>query len=203
MDATRVLYLHHEEFECVLVSQSLPCIHCLIQGSLGPTMRHTLQDYHASHPRITRPNREKIHLLALPYIPPFINKDSQAHRGKKYSFTAIHSLVHGLLGQWLRDPHSGSGTTRPCVFQFRDPPHLASNPIRPSHINHMREPISSNLSRNGRLGLKYYHTWQNPCNGRKETHVIPCMPNLARKIHIQVDTCNETYCSCLISPFPT
>ena len=44
VDATEVLRLHHEEFEFLLVSQALPCIHSLIKGALGPTLRHTLQD---------------------------------------------------------------------------------------------------------------------------------------------------------------
>ena len=46
------------------------------------------------------------------------------------------------------------GPLRPCVFQFRNPPHLALNPIQPSRINRMREPILSNLSRNGEAMLK-------------------------------------------------
>ena len=43
MDSTGFLHLHCEELECLLVSQDLPCIHGLIQGSLGPTPIHTLQ----------------------------------------------------------------------------------------------------------------------------------------------------------------
>ena len=67
----------------------------------------------------------------------------------------------------------------------------------------MRTPSHHVYPKMARLGWKHCYTWKNPCHNNKEPHAIPCMPNLARKIHMQIDTCKESYCSCLILPFPT
>ena len=54
-----------------------------------------------------------------------------------------------------------------------------------------------------RLGWKHYHSRQNPCHNNKEPHAIPCMPNLARKVHMKIDTSKEYCRSCLILLFLT
>ena len=81
------------------------------------------------------------------------------------------------------------------------PTQLQIHPIIQLNQN-MRTPSHHGHSEMVRLGQKHFYTWKHRCHDRKEPHAIPCMPNLARKIHMQVDTCNEAYCSCLILPFP-
>ena len=66
----------------------------------------------------------------------------------------------------------------------------------------MRTPSHHGYLEMARLGWKHCHTWPNPCHDNKESHAIPCIRNLARRLHMKIDTYKESYCSCLILPFP-
>jgi len=107
MDATRFIHLHCKEFEFLLASQALLWICSSIQGSLGPTPRHTLQD-----------------LLCIPSQ----NHEAQLRENTPLGFNVYLSIhQQGFLGplrhtiRIYRIPQSSSGVTMPvasCILML-------------------------------------------------------------------------------------